>query len=411
MSRRTLVVVSLALALAARPAAGQPDVVTEWNRLMVTTVSGQNPFAQARFAAITQLAVFEAVNAITNRYEPYLGTLSAPPWASPEAAAVAAAHGVLRVAVPAAAAALDAARAASLAGISDGDAKQAGLAVGEAAAAAMVAHRTNDGSAPPEFHQPSSTDAGEWQLTPACPPAGGVLKHWGRVRPFGLDDVTSFRSAPPPSLETHRYARDFDEVKTAGRIDSPVRTPHGATLARFYNVVLAVATWNPAVSQVAEARRLPLPARARLFALVNMAISDGLVAVMETKYHYTFWRPETAIRDADRDGNPLTEADLTFQPFIVAPCFPSYGSAHAAGSHAARRVAEAIFGETDIAVSLAHPAMPGVALEYTSFEDITRDIDDARVYGGIHFRFDQQAGGRQGRRIGQRVVSQNLRPR
>ena len=209
----------------------------------------------------------------------------------------------------------------------------------------MIAHRANDGSAPPAFHLPSSMDPGEWQPTPGCPAAGGVLKHWGHVTPFGLESASQFRSEPPPPLDGRRYARDLNEVQEVGSATSTARPQHKTDIARFYNAVLAVATWNPAVSQVAMAHKMSLSERARLFALLNMAISDALVSVMETKYEYTLWRPETAIHNADRDNNPKTDADPAFQPLITAPCFPSYGSAHAAGSYAARQVAEAFFGD------------------------------------------------------------------
>jgi hypothetical protein len=175
----------LAAALVAPPLVASADPVRDWNAIMVATVSGQNPFAQARFAAITQLAVFEAVNAITGAYEPYCGTISAPPGASPEAPSVAAAHAVLRTCFPASSASLDVARATSLASIPDGQAEVDGIAVGEAAAAAMIAARSDDGSAPPRFHLPASSDPGVWQPTPSCPPAGGVLlagATWRRSR-------------------------------------------------------------------------------------------------------------------------------------------------------------------------------------------------------------------------------------
>ena len=185
------------------------DPVLEWNAIMVSTTAGQNPVFQARFAAITQLAVFEAVNAIDKDFDPYLGTLAAPPTASAEAAAVAAAHAVLKNYFPANAAALDAARATSLAGIADGIRKQEGISVGEAAAAAMIALRTDDGSAPPEFYLPASSNPGEWQLTPSCPPAGGVLLQWRNLRPFAIETTDQFRAAPPPALTSRRYARDY----------------------------------------------------------------------------------------------------------------------------------------------------------------------------------------------------------
>jgi hypothetical protein len=402
---------SLVVALLCLPAAVvRADVVTDWNARMVATVSGQNPFAQARFAAIVHLAVYEAVNSIKRTYQPYLADpipVAYP--ASPEAAAVAAAHRVLVTYFPASTVTLDAARAASLATITDGAAKANGIAVGEAAATAMVALRANDGSSPPAFYTPASADPGAWQPTPACPPAGGVLLHWRNVTPFGIKRADQFRSAPPPPLTSRRYARDLNEVKEVGAIDSMHRPARLADVARFYAAVLAVGTWNPVVAQATLREHHSLSFNARLFALLNMAISDGAVAVMDTKYEYAFWRPETAIHAADLDGNRWTAADPGFVPFVTTPCFPSYGSAHAAASYAARAVAESLLGDDETEITLSNPAVPDVLLEYATFEEITDDIDDARIYGGIHFRFDQRAGARQGRKIGAWVVNHHLR--
>src|SRR5947208_6017690 len=162
------------------------DVVLDWNAIMFDTIGSQNPFAQARFAAITQAAVFEAVNAITGDYDPYLGTINAPPGASAEAAAVAAAHGVLKNYFPSSAASLDAARANSLAAIPDGPAKNHGIAVGEAAAAALIAARASDGSAPPQFYAPPTANPGEWPTPPGCRPGGGSLLQWRNVTPSAI---------------------------------------------------------------------------------------------------------------------------------------------------------------------------------------------------------------------------------
>jgi hypothetical protein len=403
----------LLAALLSLPAAVvRADVVTDWNALMLAATSAQNPFAQGRFAAITQLAVYEAVNSITRTYRPYL----APPIAvtfpaSPEAAAVAAAHRVLVTYLPTSAPTLDAARAASLAALPDGDAKVNGIAAGEAAAAAMIALRANDGSGPPEFYTATSAEAGAWQPTPACPPAGGLLLHWRNVAPFAVKSADQFRAAPPPPLTSRRYARDLNEVRQVGGADSTERPERLADTARFYAAVLAVSAWNSAAAQTTLRQGHSLPFNARLFALLNMAINDGLVAVMETKYEYVFWRPETAIRAADFDGNRWTEPNPAFVPLVTTPCFPSYGSAHAAASYAARAVAEAVLGDDETEIVLSSPAVPDVIREYTTFEEITDDIDDARVYGGIHFRFDQRAGARQGRKIGAWVVKHYLRRR
>lgn len=385
------------------------DAVLDWNQIMVATVSGQNPFAQARYAAITQLAVFEAVNAITHQYTPYLGTISAPPDSSAEAAAIAAAHAVLKNYFPAAAATLDADEANSLAAIPDGQPKLDGISVGEAAAAAMIATRMNDGSAPAEFYLPTSSAPGQWQLTPSCSAAGGIMLQWRNVKPFGVETAAQFRSDPPPALSSVLYAKSYNEIKAVGSIDSALRPQHLSDVATFYNVVLAVGVWNPVARQLAIEAGSSLAENARMLALVNMAISDGLVTVMETKYFYTRWRPETAIREGDMDGNPRTDADPSYVPFIVTPCFPSYPSAHASASYAAREILERIFSNRPHSIALSTASMPGFLLQYDSLNEITDDIDNARVYGGIHFRYDQEAGGDQGIEIGRYIYREKLR--
>jgi hypothetical protein len=408
-SARLFILVLTIVPLAQR---AQADVVLQWNEIAMSTLAGNkvNPFEAARVAAIVHLAVFEGVNAVTGRYEPYLWTVSAPHGASPQAAAVTAAHAVLVHFYPASASALDAERDSSLAGIDDGQSKSDGIAVGLNAAAAMIAHRSNDGSTPPRFFFPSSGSPGEWQTTPSCPAAGGILLHWQDVAPFGIKTSSQFRSAPPPALTSLRYAIDFYEVKAVGAVQSPKRTEQLTTIARFYNAVLAAAVWNSAARQLADARGTSLSYNARAFALLNMAISDGLVSSMETKYHYRLWRPETAIRDADVDGNPATKPDETFVPLITAPCFPSYPSAHASGSYAGQAVVERLFGNVNRPLTLSTPALPGVTLSYTDLASITHDIDKARIYGGIHFRFDQRAGKRQGQAVGDYVIEHHLRP-
>jgi hypothetical protein len=386
------------------------DVVLDWNTIMLNTIGGQNGFAQARFAAITHTAVFEAVNAIIGDYEPYLGTIAAPRRASAEAAAVAAAHGVLKDYFPGSAVSLDAARAISLATIPDGQAKDNGIAVGEAAAAAMIANRASDGSALPEFYMPPSANPGEWHTTPPlCSPAGGIFLHWRNLTPFGIQSSDQFRSNPPPPLTSNKYSKHYNEVKEVGELNSTKRPQDRTDVARYFAVASAVHVWNQAAIQASAAQGKSLSENARAFALLNMAINDGLVSVMETKYHYVFWRPYTAIRAGDTDGNRKTDPDVAWTTFIPTPCFPSYPSAHASGSYAGRAIVEKVFGSGGHAITLSHPGIPDVTLHYTRFSQITRDIDDARVYGGIHFRFDQEAGARQGRQVGFYVYKHNLR--
>jgi hypothetical protein len=390
-------------------AGGSPDVVLEWNAIAYFMVATQDGVEQVRLAAITHLAMFEAVNAIVGDFEPYLGTVVAPAKASPQAAAVAAAHRVLRNYLPDdQAKPLDEARQMSLGRIPDGPEKEAGIIVGEAAAQAMILHREGDGAQPKERYSPESHDPGQWQQTPSCMEQGGLFLHWRNLTPFGIGRSDRFRADPPPPLTSRRFARAYNEVMAVGGELSEKRPEDRALVARFFTA-LSQATWNPIARQIAAARRSSLSDNARVFALLNMAMNDALIAVMDTKYHYTFWRPETAIRAGDSDDNLRTEPDATFKPFIATPCHPSFPSAHASASNAAREVLEQLFGDRRQFVTMSSPAVPGVELRYTRLAQITRDIDDARVYGGIHYRFDQEAGVRQGCQVARYVVQHHLR--
>jgi hypothetical protein len=418
--RRVRTSVTLVALLVCSPIAVRADVVLDWNAIAVTTLvsQGQSPFAQSRFMAITQLAVFEAVNAITGDYKPYLGTVVAPAGASADAAAVAAAYHVLKTYFPLAAANLDAAYAASLAAIPNGLAKSGGIATGQAAAAQMIALRLNDGSSPPQFYAPTSTDPGVWQLTPGCPAAGGVAFQWQNMTPFGVPSapgnqawIAQFAPDPPPALTSKRYAKDYNELKRVGSVTSDLteRPQDRADVARFYATSSPAFVFNLAARQVAAAKGSSLSKNARALALLNMASNDSLVASFWTKYHYKFWRPETAIFEGNLDGNARTDADPSYKPYILTPCFPSYPSNHGSASDGAAEILRRAYGEGGHAITMANPAVPGVTFHYTRFNQITDDISDARIYGGIHFRFDQEAGSELGRDIGTYVYKHNLR--
>jgi hypothetical protein len=392
------------------PFAARADAVLEWNDIMLTTLEGYPPGDEHRVAAITQLAVFEAVNAIQGNYRPYLGTIKAPSGASAEAAAVAAAYGVLAHFVPSSLAELDAARDESLEEIADGPAKNQGIAVGRRAARAMIKLRENDGSSPATFFLPTSNKPGAWQLTANCTEAGGVLLHLGDVTPFAVRSSRQFGVEPPPSLKSAEYAEAYDEVRRVGGVHSTERPQDRADVARVYAAVLATRTWNPVATQVAAAQARSLSENARALALLNMAVNDALTTVFETKYREPFWRPETAIPAGNTDGNPKTPADPNFEPFIPTPCHPSYASAHASAAYAARAVLERIYGRENHSIQMSTPLVPDVTLQYGRFDEITTDIDDARIFGGIHWRFDQEEGAEIGCRVGRFVYWHRLRP-
>jgi len=396
--------------------AGADDIVLRWNEISTRTATATSPFNQARVGAIVQLAVFEAVNAITGMYESYLNPATvAPRGASVEAAVIVAAHRVTRNFFPAAAAALDTARDADLAAIPDGPAKTDGIAVGTAAADAMIALRATDGSAPLTTIVPTSTSSDAYQLTTGC--AAGMFYNWQDVTPFGIADASDFLLNPPPDLGSSRYRKDYLEVQTVGANASVYRSADRSDVVRLYATSSPSFALMMAARQLAEAKGTSLPENARALALIQMATSDALVASFMNKYHYNFWRPETGIRNGATDGNEKTYGDPGFTTFIPTPCFPSYPSNHASGTTAGLEAMRRLFGAAghDITITNTVPALGGlpsvvITRHYTQLKQIADDVDDARVYGGIHWRFDQRAGSVLGRAVATEVVNNNLGP-
>jgi hypothetical protein len=405
--------VSLRVAvLALMPALASParaDTVTDWNTIMqsVVAVAPTNANYQARWGAIVQVAVFDAVNSIVGDYEPYVGVAGAPAWASPDAAAIAAAHRTLVTLRPLQEQTLNGLRAQALSAIPDGPAKEAGILVGEQAAATILMLRANDGWNATVPYTPG-TNPGNWQPAPPAN-APAFLPGWGLVTPFCLEAPWQFRAPAPPALHTGKYANDVEEVKLLGRVDSPYRPQDRTDVARFYAANSPTQAWNPAARQVSAAQGRSLSENARIFALLNMAMCDGSIASYDTKYYYNLWRPLTAIRNGDLDGNRFTEADPAWLPLIPTPAFPSYASGHATLSGAARAVLEETLGKGGHDVTLVSATL-GVELNYTTWKQITDDIDDARIYGGIHFRFDQEVGARQGKHVGHHILENYLLP-
>ena len=212
-----------------------------------------------------------------------------------------------------------------------------------------------------------------------------------------------FRSTPPPALSSTAYAKGFNEVKLVGSKTSTVRPQDRTNVAQFYAASSPAYVFNMAARQISDAEGRSMLHLARTLALVNMAISDAAVAAFGTKYYYATWRPETAIRNADIDGNSRTEADPSWEPLIVAPCFPAYPSNHGSLSGSGAEVLRRIYGEGGHAITITNPAFPALVYDYTTFNQIQDDIADARVYGGIHYRFDQVAGQRIGHQVAEYV--------
>ena len=385
------------------------DPVLEWNAIMRTTVATDNPLLQTHSGAMMHLAVFEAINTIVGNYKPYLRTIEAPAGASPEAATIAAAHRTLVNLYPSDEPSLDASRDASLSAIPDGPAKSDGIAVGTAAANAILALRANDGTA--NASDPPYTlgaDPGDWQPTPPGF-AQALFPNWGKVTTFGIKNGAQFRSDPPPAIHTGKYARDYNDVKAIGDVNSPVR-PQGKTdRALYYGVNFPVHVFGESARQASTAQGKTLSENAQIFALLHMAMADGLISSMESKFYYGYWRPVTAIRAGDTDGNKKTEPDPEWLSLVVNPPYPSYPSNYASAALAARAVLEEVYGKGDHSITLTSisPSVD-VTLHYTTFSQMTDDINDARVYGGIHYRSDQDAGSRMGWGVGSYILRNHL---
>lgn len=383
-------------------------VVTEWNQhavaLTLLPASALAPVQQVRVMAIVQVAVHDAINGITRKYETYLSPGGAPENASPEAAAIAAAHHTLRNLFSSQAVTLDDLYSASLSShaLTEND---PGIAYGRAAAAAILNLRTNDHSAQAQFayDAPGAGNVGVWVRLNNAP---ALLPGWGAVTPFVLRSGSQFRPDAPPALESKRYMKDYNEIKALGVLNSSVRTDEQTQIALFWRASPA-AIWNPVLTQVLAARNPDLSATARAFALFYIAASDASVACWDAKFFYNFWRPFSALRSGDSDGNDNTAGDGSWQPFIATPPHPDYPSGHASNSAAMAAILGFIFDDNPgVPISVT---LTGITRQWSSFSEAVEEVIDARVYSGIHFRNSDEVGARLGRQVGRFVFNHALR--
>jgi hypothetical protein len=403
---------AVSAALAVQPVCAYGDVVLDWNVIALETTAAApfNPPLETRNIAIVHAAVFDAVNSITRDFRPYAVLDRAPSWASPEAAAAASAHHVLVELYPQQQAMLDAEYTKSLGEIPDGPAKTSGVAVGERVAQRILTIRASDGAAAAigAAYTPG-TAPGDWNPTPPAllRPLG---PGWGSVRPFFLRHGSQFRPGPPPALTSARYARDFGEIKSVGSSVSTARTQDQTDLARLW-ISTAAQNWNPVARDVAIAQGLTLSQNARAFALLNLAGADAFIAAWDAKFTYNQWRPVTAIRAAEDDGNPDTDSDPAWTPLLVTPPFPDYIAGHTTYAGAAQSVLQYVFGRhPGVPLSLRSATAPGITVTYATFKEIADGVVDARVWGGIHWRTSSVRGRQVGQEIGRYAVRHFLKP-
>ena len=385
------------------------DAVIAWNvnaTTAIVTVAKQPPASAILSYAMVQGAVYDAVNAISGGYQPYLVQPAADGSESRAAAAASAAHDVLAALFPTQEATLDAQLATSLAVVPDGAAKSAGVAIGQSAAAAMIAARANDGRFGPSIAVPGS-EPGQWRPAPpvfAIDPASWVAN----VKPFLLPSGDLFRSDGPNALTSADYAADFNEIKSLGSSTSTTRTADETDAAIWWQDHGA-ALYNRILRNVAASQQLDISDAARLLAMTDLAGADAMISCWNDKYYWDFWRPITAIRLADTDGNPATVADPTWTPLLATPAFPDHPSGHSCEAGAIFNTLQAFFGTDKISFS-AFSNNSHTTRSFNRFSDALREVLDARVWGGIHFRTADMQGSVMGMKVSHYLLKRFFAP-
>ncbi|HEU4439832.1 MAG TPA: vanadium-dependent haloperoxidase [Methylomirabilota bacterium] len=395
--------------VAAAPA--YANVITDWDEKAIaavaplaTTPSPTTPYGAYRMMGMVHAAMFDAVNSIERRHRPYLVQLPADAATSREAAAAAAAAAVLATIDAKTAAEMKVALASYLASIPDGKARSEGVELGEAVAAKVVAARAHDGSDALDDYRPR-TAPGVY-----VPTSTVRAPMWPGVKPFAMASPSQFRPGPPVALDSKEWAADYNEVKDYGGLKSAKRTAQQTETARFWLVSGPVA-YHPFLRQLATVRRMDVVESARFMALAALALNDALIAVLDAKYHYNFWRPVTAIRNGDIDGNPATDREATWQPIADTPMHPEYPCAHCILSGSIAGVVKATLRTLDIPeVATTSPTAPGVTHRWTHMTAFTDEVASARIWSGFHYRSSTRVGTGMGLGIGEYVAGSVMQP-
>ncbi len=396
------------------PVGAGSNVVLDWNRHFLDAIRRETtaPTLSTRNLAILNLSLHDAVNAVEQTYQSYLGGGPAPAGCRAATVALAAGHEAAVRLYPSLRAEADALFAAALETDPDDAARAASLAHGLLVARAMLEARANDGAETEVPYIPSDRP-GQWRRTPPYfrPP---LTPHWRYVRPFALPEVEAYVPRPPPALESPIYASDYNTVKALGALRSSIRTPEQSQVAVFWSdfsyTAMPPGHWVAMVVDLATDRGLALGPTARLLALLSAAEADAAIVCWEAKYRYNFWRPITAIRRGGEDGNPLTEADAGWESLLEAPSFPDHVSGHSTFAGANSEVLTGFFGTEAVAFTAASDELPGVKRSFTSFAQCADEIGMSRIHGGIHFPSANKEGQRAGRAIGRFVSAHWLLP-
>jgi hypothetical protein len=385
----------------AHTGACRADTITDWDT-KATAVASSAALGE-REVTIVDLAMFDAVNSIERRYQPYLEQLPTTGPTSADAAAAGAAATALAGVHPEAAASFKTALAEYLAQLdATPEALANGVRLGEAAALKILEARANDGATGVDSYSPK-TKPGQY-----VPTAVMVCSTWPTMRPFALASPSQFRPGPPLSLKSREWAVDYNEIKEFGSKTSARRSAKQTETARFW-LMTGPQAYHPLARQMVAERHLNLVDSARFMALFAVTLTDAYIAVFDAKYHYEFWRPGTAIRNADLNNNPDTERDATWQPLDNTPMHPEYPCAHCIESGAARVALESL-GQPLPELSLTSATAPGVTHSWSNLDDFTTEVANARIWAGFHYRFSTRVGTALGRQVGEYVANTILRP-
>ena len=404
----------LGIVLASESFAQNP--IADWHAVMESSVAstGRKNVVALPYFAYVDVAMYDAVNSIDERFQPFAVDVHAPRGASKDAAAASAAHDVLTHYFPAQAATFDAALANSLAAIPDGQSKTDGINVGKAVAAQWLTLRDGDGLEAAIVYTPGH-GPGIWEPVPTYPapppntPPAPVGVWMRQFKPFALHSADQFLgdTQPPLALTSEAWARDFNRTKDFGAHDSVVRTASQTEIGLFWTDN-AAAQYSRAFRGLIASQGLDTAASARLAAMYSVAASDAGTACMNAKYHFAFWRPYTAIHDADTDGNPGTTADPNWIPLAVTPGHPEYPANHGCVTEAVMDALTEFFDTDEIPFSVTSN-VTGTTHNFSSFEDVVREVDDARIYGGMHYRNSVRQGNRLGRWVTEYILARNFK--
>jgi hypothetical protein len=390
------------------------EIVPGWNEAALQAIKSAKtpPPLAARHLAILHIAMVDAVAGVRHMCRPFEVEVAAAPGPSVKAAAAGAAHRVLTELYPDRTRQFDALLERMLTGLGDGEEIDRGRTLGRYVAKEVLVWRADDG-ADREVRFRGRRGPGEWEPTPPAF-ARPLAPHWPSLTCFALRRGYQFRADGPPKLTDPAYTRAFDEVKKLGAKESKDRTADQTEVALFWadgeGTVTPPGHWNRIAQTVARQRRMSLEEGARLFALLNVALADVGIACWDCKYHFRFWRPIQGIREADADGNPDTAADRDWEPLLATPPFPSYTSGHSSFSGAAASVLASFLGTDRVRFETTSDGLPGVTRRFTSFWAAAEEAGMSRVYGGIHWQFDNTDGLAGGKKVAEHVLAHCLKP-